>query len=116
MAELLGRVGHMASQAVNCSAPDTGNMGTRFYSFLREWQLIAFVCGYNEEVFARYANAEQQKKWLVPLLNGEIRSAFAMTERFGSSTIFRSTSAVIKLFHSRIFRCNEHPYFHSSGR
>ncbi|KAF9046034.1 acyl-CoA dehydrogenase NM domain-like protein [Hymenopellis radicata] len=64
MAELLGRGGPMASQAVNCSAPDTGNM----------------------EVLARYGSREQQQKWLVPLLNGEIRSAFAMTERFVSSS------------------------------
>ncbi|KAK0231052.1 acyl-CoA dehydrogenase/oxidase [Armillaria fumosa] len=64
MAEVLGRGGPIASQAVNCSAPDTGNM----------------------EVLARYGSREQQQKWLVPLLNGEIRSAFSMTERFVSSS------------------------------
>ncbi|KAK0191216.1 acyl-CoA dehydrogenase/oxidase [Armillaria mellea] len=63
-AEVLGRGGPIASQAVNCSAPDTGNM----------------------EVLARYGSREQQQKWLVPLLNGEIRSAFSMTERFVSSS------------------------------
>merc|ERR1712166_48356 len=47
-----------ASQATNCTSPDTGNM----------------------EVLARYGNAEQRAKWLVPLLQGKIRSAFAMTE------------------------------------
>ncbi|TCD71336.1 hypothetical protein EIP91_011107 [Steccherinum ochraceum] len=64
MAELLGRGGHMASEAVNCAAPDTGNM----------------------EVLARYGSPAQQEKWLLPLLNGETRSAFAMTERFISSS------------------------------
>ncbi|KAG1755932.1 acyl-CoA dehydrogenase/oxidase [Suillus lakei] len=74
MAEILGRGGHMASEAVNCSAPDTGNM----------------------EVIARYGSPEQQKKWLVPLLNGEIRSAFAMTERFVSSSDARNIKTSIK--------------------
>jgi acyl-CoA dehydrogenase len=57
LAEILGR-SHIASEACNCSAPDTGNM----------------------EVLNQFATPEQKERWLMPLLDGEIRSAFAMTE------------------------------------
>ena len=57
LAEVMGTC-HIASEAMNCAAPDTGNM----------------------EVIARYGNEKHQEEWLQPLLDGEIRSAFAMTE------------------------------------
>ena len=48
------------------------------------------------EVFAKYGTPEQKKKWLVPLMNGEIRSAFSMTERFVSSSDARNIHTSIK--------------------
>jgi len=57
LAEEMGKA-HLGAETFNCSAPDTGNM----------------------EVFERYANDELKETWLKPLLNGEIRSAYLMTE------------------------------------
>jgi acyl-CoA dehydrogenase len=92
LAEEMGH-SHLASEVFNCSAPDTGNM----------------------EVLARYGSEEQKTRWLKPLLDGEIRSAYAMSEPGVASSDATNISASAELADGEWVINGEKSYISGAG-
>ena len=92
LAEQTGRA-TIAAEAFNCSAPDTGNM----------------------EVIERYGTPEQKQQWLEPLLAGEIRSAYAMTEPNVASSDATNISTSARLENGEWFINGEKTYISGAG-